>query len=240
MTDKTDKPVGGGGARNPRSLANLIPGAGTAAQEGNSRRMTHGGRSEALLANVEGETRELTDALAAAAPVREADGSVPAADTVAIERAARALKRWRSLASWLDLHGRLDGKGKVRDAARLELQAERQLATALDALGMTPESRSRLGLRLVTAAAAVEDAEAARAARERLDRRFEDAAPLAAAPASPDRDEHCEHAEDDQDHSEGHVDPDHDASDPDGGDDGPADDKRAVSHDPSLPEGPNA
>lgn len=165
------KPTGGGGARHPNSLANLVPGGGQAGP-GNSRSLRHGGRSELLLRDVTGEVRELLDALAAAVPVREADDSLPAADAVAVERAARALKRYRSVSGWLDLHGRLDDQGEVRSAANLELSCERELGRCLDDLGMTPMSRSKLGLRLVQASAAAADVQADREARERLDRRL--------------------------------------------------------------------
>jgi hypothetical protein len=169
---RSGKPTGGGGARHPNSLANLIPGRGQAGP-GNLRHLTHGATSELLLRDVEAEVRELLDALAEAAPVKEADGTLPAADAVAVERAARALKRYRSVSGWLDLHGRLDDDGEVRPAAELELKCERELGAALDSLGMTPQSRSKLGLRLVSAATLAEDAEANREARERLDRRLE-------------------------------------------------------------------
>ncbi len=168
---KTSKPTGGGGAKNPNSLANLVPGGGQA-RPGNSRALRHGASSELLLRDVTGEVRELLEAMAEAAPVREADGSLPAADAVAVERAARALKRYRSVTGWLDLHGRIDDTGEVRPAAELELKCERELGRSLDDLGMTPMSRSKLGLRLVQATAAAQDAEDARRARERLDRRF--------------------------------------------------------------------
>lgn len=155
-------------------LANLRPGAGQAV-EGNGRALSHGAYSAALVAEVEVEVRELMEALGAAAPVRDGDGSLPTADVVAVERAARALKRWRGLAQWLDLHGRIvergKGKGGIKPAAELELKAERELAAALDALGMTPRSRAALGVDLARVAATAEDAAAARAARERLDAR---------------------------------------------------------------------
>jgi hypothetical protein len=171
---KSGKPHGGGGARHPNSLANLVPGGpnrSAVATPGNQRGLTHGGRSELLLRDIETEVRELLDALAEAAPVKEADGTLPAADVVAVERAARALKRYRSVSGWLDMHGRLDEKGKVRDAANLELACERELGRCLDDLGMTPTSRSKLGLRLVQVRAAAEEEAEHRAARERLDRR---------------------------------------------------------------------
>lgn len=143
---------GGGAARNPNSLANLIK--PPPATIGNTRAMTHGFRSAALVADVAAETLELMAALAEAAPVRDSDGGLPAADTVAIETAARALKRYRAVCAWLDLHGRLDDKGNVKEAARYELAGERALGRALDVLGMNPQSRVRLGLNLARTAGA--------------------------------------------------------------------------------------
>jgi hypothetical protein len=91
------------------------------------------------------------DALAAAVPVVEADGTAPASDTVAIEAAARALKRWRHLHAYNDLHGRLTDKGNVKPSARYELEAESALNRSLDNLGCNPQARSRLGLNLARA-----------------------------------------------------------------------------------------
>jgi hypothetical protein len=101
------------------------------------------------------EVRELMDALAEGAPVREADGSLPAADVVAVEQAARALKRWRSVASYCDLHGRINEKTHAPcSAADYELRAERALARCLDSLGMSPMARSKLGLNIARTAGA--------------------------------------------------------------------------------------
>lgn len=102
-----------------------------------------------LLRDVEAEVAELAAALGDAAPVRDPDGGLPAADLIAVEAAARALKRWRHLSAWLDAHGRLvERDGSVKPAAELELRAERQLNDALDRLGMNPMARSKLGLNL--------------------------------------------------------------------------------------------
>ncbi|MET0511010.1 MAG: hypothetical protein ABW135_04955 [Thermoleophilaceae bacterium] len=88
-----------------------------------------------LLRDVEAEVRELHEALAEAAPVRGPDGGLPAADVVAVERAARTLKRWRHVSVWCDLHGRLvERTGEVKPAARYELEAARELARALQPL----------------------------------------------------------------------------------------------------------
>lgn len=138
------------GAR-ARQLANLRP--APPAPAGHQRSLRHGGHSELLLRDVESEVEELMDALGDAVPVRDVGGGVPAADVPAIERAARALKRWRTLSTWCDAHGRIVEKtGAVKPAADLELKAERELAAALDALGMTPTSRARLGLDLARTA----------------------------------------------------------------------------------------
>jgi hypothetical protein len=125
-------------------LANLKRG-GNPAPAGNGYRLVHGGRSERLVADVEREVAELADALGETAPVRDADGAVPAADVAALEVAARRLKRYRHLSAWCDAHGRLDERtGEVKPAARYELEAEAALTRSLDSLGMTPASRVRL------------------------------------------------------------------------------------------------
>jgi hypothetical protein len=143
------KPIGGGGSRNPNSLRNLRPYKG--ADVGNSLALKHGFASRLLVQDVAAEVAELASLLAEAAPVKDADGSAPLADTTAIEVAAVALKRWRSVHSWCDLHGRLTDKGEVKPAAHYELEGERALHRCLDVLGMNPASRSRLGLNIARA-----------------------------------------------------------------------------------------
>lgn len=156
-----------------KQLANLRP--APPAPVGHVRSLRHGGRAEELYRDVSGEVRELLDLLADAAPVRDGDGELPAADAIAVERAARALARYRRLSGWCDAHGRLDERsGEVKPAAEYELRAERALAEALDALGMSPTSRAKLGVDLARAASSAEDAVATAAARERLDVRAAD------------------------------------------------------------------
>jgi len=47
------------------------------------------------------------------------------------------------------MHGRIEEKtGAVKEAAHYEVKAEAELGRALDALGMSPMARSRLGLNL--------------------------------------------------------------------------------------------
>jgi hypothetical protein len=149
---KSGKPIGGGGARNPASIANLR--RGLPAPIGNARAMTHGFQSEALVKDVSDEVRELAALIAETVPVKDPDGSAPAADTLAIEAAAVALKRWRSVHQWCELHGRLTDKGEVKPAANYELEGERALHRCLDALGLSPMARSKLGLNIARTAGA--------------------------------------------------------------------------------------
>lgn len=94
------------------------------------------------------------EALAEGAPVRDPDGSLAAADVVAVEIAARALKRYRHVSAYVMMHGVLDENGKAREAARHEVTTENQLHRALDSLGMSPMARSNLGLNVAFTAGA--------------------------------------------------------------------------------------
>jgi hypothetical protein len=167
----------GGSTRHPNSLANLVPG-GYVAPPGNDHALRHGYRSRLLVADVSEEIVELASLLAESAPVKDADGSLPVADTTAVELAAVALKRWRSVHTWCETHGRLTDDGSVKAAAQFELEGERALHHALDVLGMNPAARSRLGLNIARAASldlatlmsdATEAADLARPATEVVD-----------------------------------------------------------------------
>ena len=83
--------------------------------------------------------------------MRDPDGSAPMADTLAIEAAAVALKRWRSVHTWCELHGRIDDDGEIRPAAEYELRGETALHRCLDVLGLNPAARGRLGLNIARA-----------------------------------------------------------------------------------------
>lgn len=142
-----NKPVGGGGRRHPNSLANLRAGNLPAPPANNQRAVTHGVYSRTLVADVSDEVRELMEALGETAPVRAADGSLPAADLIAVERAARLLRRYRRIELWLDTFGELDERtGNPKPATRLAEELGAALDRALDVLGMNPRSRSKLGL----------------------------------------------------------------------------------------------
>ena len=61
---------------------------------------------------------------------------------------AEVLVRLDDLNTYLSARGYLDGKGKVRPAAELAGRMRREAADYLDAMGMTPRARTRLGLDL--------------------------------------------------------------------------------------------
>jgi hypothetical protein len=146
----SDKPVGGGGARHPNSLANLR--SAPPAPLGHTRSLIHGGRSELLVASVEPEVVELMTQLGDRAPVRGPDGKLPEADLIIFEVGARALKRYRHLTQHNDLHGRIvERTGELKPSAVLELQAERQLVAFLDRTGMSPLAREKIRLQLTGA-----------------------------------------------------------------------------------------
>lgn len=144
------KPIGGGGAGHPNSLANLR--RPTPAPAGNRRALRHGAFATLPRDQLDEEIAQIYRALADSVPVRDADGDLPVADEAAVEMAARALKRWRQVSLWCDTYGRFDERrGDAKPAATYELQCERRLHEALDVLGLNPTARAKLGLDLARA-----------------------------------------------------------------------------------------
>jgi hypothetical protein len=72
-----------------RQLANLTP-APPPAPPKNTRAATHGGHGKVTVPGARAAREEIMEALAAAAPVRDRNGGLPAADAAAVELAARA------------------------------------------------------------------------------------------------------------------------------------------------------
>lgn len=151
MSPKPTRPTGGGGARNPRSLANLQPGAG-AGDGGLRRNLNHGGYAHLAAERVSERERAIIDALAADAPLRSGAGELPAHDGAIVTLLAQCLLRLEDVAANVVAFGVLEQRGKrkgqVRPAAELEAKLRREAAGYLDALGMTPKSRAALGLDL--------------------------------------------------------------------------------------------
>jgi hypothetical protein len=146
---KPRKPVGGGGARNERSLANLRRG-GPPAPPGNTfHKGTHGGYRVVAQAALDAKAREVFEAISADAPLRETDGTLPSHDAVVVRLLADCLCRLDSVGAWLA--GRW-ATTEARPALELELRLRTQALDLAESMGMTPRSRARLGLDVKRAA----------------------------------------------------------------------------------------
>lgn len=132
-----------------RQLANLRP--APPAPVGNRRTLRHGGYAQVSEERIEGRMREVFDALAADAPLRDRDGELPAVDHAAVHLLAQALCRLEDVTDHLDRAGYLDQRtGEPRHAVLdLEARLRREAVALLDRLGMTPTARQRLNLDLV-------------------------------------------------------------------------------------------
>jgi hypothetical protein len=118
---------------------------------GNTAQLKHGLRSELVR---DADLEEIYRALELDAPVRDADGGLPAADHYIVVLTARALLRLRRAAHHLELHGDYDEHGNLRaSSVEFDRQLER-CAKLLDRLGMSPRARAALGLDLARAASA--------------------------------------------------------------------------------------
>lgn len=143
-------PLSGDPDKRRRQLENLT--IAPVAPSGNTRAAHHYGRAKVSIPGTDAARQEIMAALAEAAPVRDRDGRLPAADAAAVELAARALARVRAIDAWLDEHGMFGRGAKLRPAVQYLDQATRTAAGLLASLGMTPRSRAALGLDLVRAA----------------------------------------------------------------------------------------
>ena len=90
-------------------------------------------------------------------PVREADGSAPAADQIVVEQLARLLTQDTKVASWL-VSRAIEERSPRRAAAALDrrLELARAVMDACDRLGLSTRSRASLGVDLVRGMSAAE------------------------------------------------------------------------------------
>lgn len=131
-----------------RQLSNLKPGA-TAAPTDNRLAVTHAGYAAVAAERLDAKVREVFDALAADAPLRGIDGGLPRSDAAQVRLAAECMCRLDSIAEYVAAMGIFDPEtGAIRPALALETRLRREAADHLDALGMSPRSRARLGLDL--------------------------------------------------------------------------------------------
>lgn len=133
-----------------RQLANLRPGAG-AGVVGNVRALVHGGaaRGQATLIRAGSWASRIYAELEAEAPLRADDGGLPVHDRQVVELLSSALARLEAVEGWLSTRPPVDEKGKPWPAEDVARRLRSESAKYLDALGMTPTSRARLGLDLV-------------------------------------------------------------------------------------------
>jgi hypothetical protein len=130
-----------------RQLANLRP--APAPPAGNVRALQHGAHARRATVIAAGSWAERIYAeLASEAPLRDSAGELPAHDRQLVELLASALARLQAVQSWLDTRPAVDEKGRPWPAEEAAVRLRREIAGHLDALGMSPRSRARLGLDL--------------------------------------------------------------------------------------------
>lgn len=117
---------------------------------GNQRARKHGGWATVAVERLDVKRREVFDALAADAPLRDSEGELPRHDAVAVHELAEALCRLEDVRAHLRDTGWIDQQtGEPRTAVlAVEDRLAVRVARLLDVLGMTPKSRAALGLDL--------------------------------------------------------------------------------------------
>jgi hypothetical protein len=139
-------PLSSNERKRERQIANLKP--GPPAGPGNRLAVRHGGYATIARDRIDAKQRQVFDALSEDVPLRDARGELPRHDAAQVALLADVLCRLDDLNAYLAARGYLDGKGKVRPAAELAGRMRREASDYLDALGMTPKSRAKLGLDL--------------------------------------------------------------------------------------------
>ncbi len=138
------KPVGGGGAGNPNSLANLRPGAGQW-REGDTTNLKAGLRTRRPNRILFDETfGDLLDALEATVPLRGPDGAVLPQFLPALEVACVKLIALRRGLAFL-AHNGYEHRGRLRPEVEGVNKMAEGLMRDLDRLGATPTSYAKLG-----------------------------------------------------------------------------------------------
>jgi hypothetical protein len=155
-------PLSNDPAKRARQIANLQPGAG-AAGVGNTLTRKHGAYARIAEAELETKTLEVFDALAADAPVRAADGGLPAHDGLVVRMLAEVMVRRERVRVTELRHGLETPDGRLRGVVDYGLRLNAQALEYAKELGMTPASRAKLGLDLARTHRTLEDEIAASA-----------------------------------------------------------------------------
>jgi hypothetical protein len=138
-----------------KQIANLKPGAGRGSRAGAlARARTHGFYAEITGEQLRDEEARIYEALAADAPVRDADGGLPAADSLIVRQLAESLTRLQRITSHLIARGIERNDGTAKPALELELRVRAHILSLMTELGMTPKSRAALGVDVARVASA--------------------------------------------------------------------------------------
>jgi hypothetical protein len=144
-------------AARARSMKNLRNGKG--AQKGQQVGLKNGSRAKQPVGDIAAARQEMKEALADAAPLRDRDGNLPAADRIAVEVVAAALARYRFMQEHLERITPFTNGNRLRYQLVRELRrTEKQLMGELHELGMTPRGRAALGLDVARAGAEAQKA----------------------------------------------------------------------------------
>jgi len=145
-------PISNDPVKRARQLANL-----RGAPRGNRRTLQHGAYAALPPERVDAKVREVVGALARDAPVRDADGGLPAADAVIVRQLGETLCRLDSIAEYLGRKGWEGEDGRPRPVLDYEARLRGHVLDLLKELGMTPAARAKLGIDLMKAAETLED-----------------------------------------------------------------------------------
>jgi hypothetical protein len=155
-------------AARERQLGNLRRG-GTPAPPGNQRARVHGGYAAVAALRLDEQRRRIAEALAGDTPLRDEAGELPRADGALVTLLARCLARLEDVEQYLRDHGWCAENGDPRSSIiELEARLRREAADYMDALGMSPRSRVKLGVELSQAADSAHARWVATATREEL------------------------------------------------------------------------
>lgn len=137
-----------------RQLANLR--TGPPARQGNQLARQHGSYAEVTAEDRAGEVEMIFEALAADAPIRGADGGLPAADSVVVEMLAENRVRRKRVNLEELRHGIEDRNGQIRSIVQFGWRLDEQALRLCSELGMTPAARARIGVDVVKGLSAAE------------------------------------------------------------------------------------
>lgn len=135
-------------AKRAAQLRNLKP--PKPPERGNRRAVRHGGEAEPTALALSAKEQEIALVIAEAAPIRER-GALPVADGPMVGLLAKAIIRLESVSTWLDTHGAIDRRGRVRAAVHVEARLRGEVRSYLVEMAMSPKARAAIGADLVRA-----------------------------------------------------------------------------------------